>query len=157
MRLSLFILILAAAFLAAAPARAERELVFREDSGLTKAEYFLATGKYTAAIDTAGEVLVRHPSNADAYTYRGYALARLGQTAEAKKSFEKALQISPGHLGANKYLADIYLQSGDTARALEQLQVIRMTCGRTDCEELNALARAIDQHKKGNTKETGAK
>jgi tetratricopeptide (TPR) repeat protein len=126
---------------------AGREMIFREDSGLIKAEYFLAVGQYTAAIDTAGQVLQRHPNNADAYTYRGYAYSRLGQTAEATKDFKKALMIDPTHLGANKYLADTYLQSGDVSRALEQLQVIRLTCGQADCEELDELQREIDQYK----------
>ena len=126
---------------------AGREMIFREDSGLIKAEYFLAVGQYTAAIDTAGQVLQRHPNNADAYTYRGYAYARLGQTAEAAKDFKKALLIDPTHLGANKYLADTYLQSGDVSRAIEQMQVIRLTCGQSDCEEQDELQREIDQYK----------
>jgi Tfp pilus assembly protein PilF len=128
---------------------ADREIIFREDSGLTKTEYFLAVGQYSAAIDTANEVLTRHPQNADAYTYRGYALVKLGQSKEAAKNFKKALLLDPNHLGANKYLADIYLQQGDVSRALEQLQVIRMTCAHTDCEEQDALAREIDQYKSG--------
>ncbi len=125
----------------------DKEMIFRADSGLTKAEYLLAVGQYSAAIDTANQVLSRHPADADAYTYRGYALYRLGQNAEAAKNFKMALQLNPMHLGANKYLADTYLQSGDVSRALEQMQVIRMACGRADCEELNSLEREIDQYK----------
>jgi len=126
---------------------AGQEVILREDSGLTKTEYLLAVGKYTAAIDTANDVLTRHPTNADAYTYRGYAYARLGQIAEADKDFKRALLIDPAHLGANKYLADSYLQAGDISRAIEQMQVIRMTCGQTDCEELDELQTEIDQYK----------
>jgi tetratricopeptide (TPR) repeat protein len=138
--------------LAAAPAFAadtQKEIPFREDSGLTKTEYLLSAGQYSAALDTAGEVLLRHPENADAYTYRGYAYAHLGEKTEAAKNFKKALLINPAHLGANKYLADIYLESGDVSRAIEQLQVIRMTCGHSDCEELRSLERAIDRAKSG--------
>jgi tetratricopeptide (TPR) repeat protein len=136
-------------FAAGAAHAADREIIFREDSGLTKAEYFLAVGQYSTAIDTANEVLARHPQNADAYAYRGYAMMKLGQNSEAAKNFKKALLLDPNHLGANKYLADIYLQRGDVSRALEQLQVIRMTCLHTDCEEQDALAREIDQYKNG--------
>lgn len=149
MRKILFSLALLA-FMSASPAfAANREIILRDDAGLTKTEYLLAVGKYTAAIDTANEVLMRHPSNADAYTYRGYAYEHLGQIAEAVKDFEKALLIDPAHLGANKYLADIYLQQGKVSRALEQMQVIRMTCGQLDCEELDELQREIDQYKNG--------
>jgi Flp pilus assembly protein TadD len=135
-------------FSAATPApAAETETPFREDSGLTKAEYLLSAGQFSAALDTVNDVLQRHPENADAYTYRGYAYYRLGEVAKAAKSFRTALTLDPAHLGANKYLADMYLAAGDVARALEQLQVIRMTCGLTDCEELRTLEREIDQHR----------
>jgi tetratricopeptide (TPR) repeat protein len=134
--------------LAAGPAAAaEKEMPFREDSGLSKTEYLLSAGQYSAALETVNDVLKRHPGNADAYTYRGLAYYRLGETADAAKNFRTALQLNPTHLGANKYLADMYLDAGKVSLALEQLQVIRMTCGATDCEELNALQREIDQHK----------
>jgi tetratricopeptide (TPR) repeat protein len=138
-------------FPAATPAMAgeQQEIPYREDSGLTKAEYLLSVGQYSAAIDTANDVLVRHPDNADAYAYRGYAYSRLGESADAAKNFKKALELRPTHLGANKYLADIYLESGDVSRALEQLQVIRMSCGHTDCEELRALELEIDRARHG--------
>jgi tetratricopeptide (TPR) repeat protein len=134
---------------AAIPALAAgNEIPFREDSGLTKAEYFLSAGQFSAALDTVNEVLKRHPQNADAYTYRGYAYYRLGDIANAAKSFRTALILNPAHLGANKYLADMFLEAGDVARALEQLQVIRLTCGLTDCAELRALESEIDQRRR---------
>ena len=133
------------AFLSISAAHAETP--YREDSGLTKAEYLLSVGKWSAALETANAVLQRHPDNADAYTYRGYAYHALGETAQAKKSLEKALLINPKHLGANKYLADMYLEAGDMPRALDQLQVIRLTCGASDCEEMRVLQEEIDAYK----------
>ncbi len=148
------LLFIAALFLAT-PAHAE-DMPFREDAGLTKAEYLLSAGKYAAALETVSDVLKRHPDNADAYTYRGFAYARLGQPSEAMKNYSIALRINPTHLGANKYLADLYLEKGDLARALEQLQVIRMTCGGTDCAEQDALESAIDQSRhSGDKKDAG--
>ncbi|MCK5518764.1 MAG: tetratricopeptide repeat protein [Alphaproteobacteria bacterium] len=132
---------------------AEDSIPFREDSGLTKAEYLLSAGQFSAALNTADDVLARHPNNADAYTYRGYAYYRLGETAKASKNFKKALIINPTHLGANAYIAKIYLDKGNMARALEQMQVIRMTCGYMDCEELNMLKRNIDKYKRGDLQE----
>lgn len=142
----LFLLLL----LAATPAlAAEKEMPYREDAGLTKAEYLLSVGQWTAALDTANDVLTRHPQSADAYTYRAFAYHSLGDMAQTHKNLKKALQLNPTHLGANKYLANMYLEEGDVPRALEQLQVIRMACGRTDCEELRTLQREIDQYKEG--------
>ncbi len=137
---------LALTVLLATTAHAE-EIIFRQDAGLTNAEYYLANGKYSAAILAADGVLKRHPQSADAYTYRGYALDHLGETDAAEQDFKHALAIDPTHLGANAYLADVYLQKGQMARAIEQMQVIRMTCGRTQCAELLAVESAIDQYK----------
>ena len=128
---------------------AEKDMPYREDSGLSKAEYLLSVGKFTAALNTAKDVLKRHPNNADAYTYLGYAYYRLGEVEPAAKNFYLALKLNPTHLGANKYLADMYLDAGDVARALEQLQVIRMTCGHSNCAELDALELEIDRYKNG--------
>lgn len=125
------------------------EVPFREDSGLTKAEYYLATEKYAEALSEIALVLKRHPHSADALAYRGYALAQMGEHAKARDSLKKALLASPAHLGANKYLANLYLAEGKLAEAIEQMQVIRMTCGETDCEELNELERDINAYKSG--------
>lgn len=126
-----------------------KEMIFRRDSGLVKAEYLLSAGQFSAALDTVKDVLQRHPGDADAYTYRGYAYYRLGETASAVKDFKKALELDPSHLGANKYLADTYLDEGKVSLALEQLQAVRMICGNTDCEELRSLRRGIDSRKHG--------
>lgn len=128
---------------------AQKETPYRSDSGLTKIEYLLSAGQYSAAIQTTGEVLQRHPDSADAYTYRGYAYMHLGDGAAALKDFRRAIKLEPTHLGANKYLGTLYVEVGDTARAIEQLQVLRMTCGNTDCEELRALQGEIDRARNG--------
>lgn len=123
------------------------DVPFREDSGLSKAEYFLAIGKYAEALDETALILKRHPQSADGWTYQGYAFYRLGDKDKARDSFRKALLISPTHLGANKYMANLYLEEGNLPQAIEQMQVIRLTCGNTDCEELNELQRDINAYK----------
>ncbi len=125
------------------------DVPFREDSGLTKAEYFIATEKYAEALEEIALALKRHPQSADAWTYRGYAFYRLGDNGKAREALRKALLIAPTHLGANKYMANLYLEEGKLPQALEQMQVIRMTCGATDCEELNELQRDINKYKIG--------
>ncbi|TAL28296.1 MAG: tetratricopeptide repeat protein [Alphaproteobacteria bacterium] len=125
------------------------EVPFREDSGLITAEYYLATGKYAQALDVIGGVLARHPGSADAYTYRGFAYERLGEVKKAKESYTRALDLDPQHLGANRYLAGMYLKDGDLARAMDVLQVIRMTCGDVACQELDELQAEINRYKAG--------
>lgn len=117
----------------------------RADSGLTKAEGQLAEGKYVQALESAGAVLRRRPTDADALTYAGYALLGIGDAQKAAEYIERALKADPFHLGANTYKAEIYLKSGDTSRALEQMQVIRLACGNFDCPELDRVQSALNK------------
>ena len=125
------------------------EVPFREDSGLISAEYYIATGKYAQALDVLSGVLARHPASADAYTYRGYAYEKLGDYKKAQAAYGRAIEIDPTHLGANRYLAGLYLKQEDLARAMDQLQVIRMTCGDVACQELDELQADINRYKAG--------
>ena len=116
-----------------APAAAKKSVVlFREDAGLTKAAALLRAAKYAEALDTLDDVLKRHPGNADALTYMGYAYMQMEDFEKATQMIDNALISNPQHLGANAYRADLYLKNGDTARALEQLQVMRTVCGDMD-------------------------
>ncbi len=137
----------------AAPALAEvsvRDNVpFRQDSGLTKAEYFIATQKYAQAINEAEGVVKRHGPNADAYAYAGLAYDRLGDDAKARDNYRRALMVSPTHLGANTYLMKSYLADGNMPKAIEQLQVIRAVCGASGCEELAEAESAVNAARRG--------
>jgi tetratricopeptide (TPR) repeat protein len=125
------------------------EVPYREDAGLITVEYYLATGKYAQALQVIETVVARHPDCADAYVYRGFAYMKLGDNHRAQEALNRAVGINPGHLGANKYLADIYLQQGDLDRALDQMQVMHMTCGNADCQEMNELQAEINRYKNG--------
>lgn len=151
----LIAIILSAVVLATTPATAEvsvRDNVpFRQDSGLTKAEYFISTQKYAQAINEAEGVVKRHGPNADAYTYAGLAYKRLGDDKKALDNFRRALMVSPTHLGANTYLMQHYIDSDNMPKAIEQLQVIRAVCGTAGCEELYEAESAINAAKRGDT------
>ena len=134
----------------AAQAQEEKrgEVPFRTDSGLINAEYYLATGKYMQALDVLNGVLLRHPLNADAYTYRGYAYEQMNELKRAKENYDRALQIDPTHLGANKYTGAMLIRAGKLDRAMEQMQAIRLICGATGCAELDELESDMNLYKK---------
>lgn len=121
---------------------------FRADSGLITAEYYLATGKFTQALSVLKGVLDRHPQNADAFAYQGYAWQNLGDMKKAEESYTRALGIDPTHLGAQKYMGNIHLSKNDMARAMESLQALRITCGVGGCEELDEMESDINRYKK---------
>lgn len=125
------------------------EIPYRQDTGLSKAEYLISRGKHAAAIHELDNVIKRHPKSADAWSYKAYSTLQLGDKKKAMSYFKRALQIDPTHLGANKYLASLYLDVGQLSFAMEQMQVIRMVCGAMQCDELDDLEREIDAYKDG--------
>lgn len=122
---------------------------FRQDSGLTKAEYFISTQKYAQAIAEAEAVVKRHGPNADAYAYAGLAYQKLGDDKKAVDNYRRALMVSQTHLGANTAMMHHYIASGNMPKAIEQLQVIRAVCGTAGCEELYEAESAINAAKQG--------
>ncbi len=128
-------------------AEKKAEVPYRTDSGLITAEYELATGKYTQALNTLNNVLARHPENADAFTYIGFAYQQLGDIRQAATNYKRALLIDPKHLGALKYMGDLFILGNDLQRAMEQVEAIRSVCGHTDCSELTDLQNAINKAK----------
>jgi len=151
--LALLAILLLVTNAATADVAKSNQVPFRTDSGLITAEYYLATGKYTQALDVLGGVLHRHPQNADAYVYRGYAYHKLGDLKKARENYNRAIAIYPTHLGANKYIADLYLEEGNVAKAMEQLQVILYVCAGMNCEEADELQGAINRFKTNKNKE----
>ena len=66
-----------------------------------------------------------------------------GQMAEAETWYLKALRIQPNHLGANEYLGELYVMTGQMSKAKARLAAIAKICGNTSCEEYGDLYRAI--------------
>lgn len=150
--LVLFAFLLSFSAAASAEILKKPEVPLREDAGLITAEYYLATGKYMQAVDVLGGVLQRHPTNADAYTYIGFAYHKMKATKKAAENYTRALKINPRHLGANRYMAALYLDVGDRPRAMEQLQVIKLICGGAPCAEQDEVEADINRFKKPSKK-----
>jgi len=147
--LALALITLLTATAAQAEVTVRDNVPFRQDSGLTKAEYFISTQKYAQAINEAEGVVKRHGPNADAYAYAGLAYDRLGDSKKAFDNYRRALMVSQTHLGANTYLMQYYIANDNMAKAIEQLQVIRAVCGAAGCEELYEAESAINAAKRG--------
>jgi Flp pilus assembly protein TadD len=88
--------------------------------------------------------------NADWNNLMGYSL-RKGPTpdfAGAEKFYNEALRIDPKHRGALEYSGELYLQTGDLARAEQRLAALDKACT-FGCEEYSDLKKAIAQYKAG--------
>ncbi len=80
-----------------------------------------------------------HP---DVLTYRGFVHRKTGDYAAAVAYYNAALEIAPSHLGANEYLGELYLETGDTDAALRQLAKLDALCV-FGCEEAEELRRWV--------------
>jgi predicted Zn-dependent protease len=151
-RVMVLVGIAAIALGAAAPARA---FSTREEpaapaagttGGLDAAQKKIDAGDYPGAIPILTDFLKANPNNADALNLMGFSLRKTGQTNLALQYYIKALSLSPKHLGANEYLGELYVETGQIDKAKERLAVLRGACG--NCEQAQDLSAAIDKAQK---------
>lgn len=65
------------------------------------------TGRHDQALALADQAIVARPDVPEAHVNRGIALANLGRDDEAAKSFQHALDRSPGHPLAQSALTNL--------------------------------------------------
>lgn len=97
---------------AASPQGAERE---------TLAFFQFRAGRFREAHEIYAD-LAKSQKRADLEVNDGASLARLGDDAEAKEAFSRALSLDPKHPVARLYLANAQLRLGDTAAATASYQ-----------------------------------
>jgi tetratricopeptide (TPR) repeat protein len=116
-----------------------------DSSGPTLADVrvMIKSERWDAAIRTLKTIVANSPNNADALNLLGYSLRKTGDHDNALGFYLKALKINPRHKGANEYLGELYMETGQLAKAQAQLEVLAKLCGNTTCEEYRDLAEAI--------------
>jgi len=110
---------------------------------LNDARKLIAKSDWTGAIKLLRVIVVQQPKNADALNLLGYSLRQHGEMKEAEAWYLKALKLQPTHLGANEYLGELYVLTGQKAKAQARLDALAKYCGNTTCEEYKDLAKAI--------------
>lgn len=88
-------------------------------------------------------------ADSDTLNYLGFAHRKLGHNKDALRYYEEALELEPEHLGANEYLGELFIQTGELDKAATQLEILAKLCG--SCEESEMLAEAIAQAQAGET------
>ena len=97
---------------------------------------------YGKALNLLQKVVAAKPGNADAWNYIGFSHRKLKRFDQAMTAYQKALAIDPDHRGANEYLGELYLQTGDLAKAKERLKKLDDACF-FGCQEFDDLKAAI--------------
>ena len=102
-------------------------------------------GDYGRALGLLQKVVRAKPRNADAWNYIGFSHRNLKQLDQALAAYTKALAIDPEHRGANEYLGELYLQTGDLEKARARLKTLDSACI-FGCEEYDDLKQAIKKY-----------
>jgi tetratricopeptide (TPR) repeat protein len=104
---------------------------------------------YRKAIDFLSKADRETPNDADINNLLGYSHRKVGEFKSSLAYYKRALAINPNHRGANEYIGELYLQTGNIEKAEAHLKVLDKVC-LWGCEEYNDLKEAITQYKKRN-------
>lgn len=100
-------------------------------------------GKYESAINRLHDELDADPDNADIMSLLGFSYRKTRNYEDALTFYEWALRAEPDHRGANEYLGELYLETNQIDKAMQQLDKLDDIC-RTSCKEYSTLKKAID-------------
>lgn len=144
--------VLAAATAQAAGSDDDRQPSRRVDPNYTAAVDQIRAGDYEAAIPLLESVTRKDPDNADAFNYLGYANRKLQRYPVALEHYQRALALDSRHRGAHEYIGELYLETGDLARAEEHLAALDRICF-FGCDEYDELKERVEAYKSGRTSE----
>ena len=117
----------------------------------TPARAKIAEKNWTAAIDELKKV--NDPASAEWNNLMGYSLRKAdpANAGEAEKFYNEALRIEPRHRGALEYSGELYLMTGNLAKAEERLAALDKACF-VPCEEYSDLKKAVARYKAAGNK-----
>lgn len=95
-------------------------------------------GEYQAAFDDLSITAAATGPHPDITTYQGYTQRKLGNYDAAKSFYSLALAVDPNHKGANEYLGELYVETGEMEKAKAQLAKLEEICN-FGCIEENEL------------------
>ncbi len=138
-------LLIAGAWLIAAtlPALAVDTVSSGDTPDLTQVRASIAAKDFKSAIADLNGMIQQGAQHPDIYNLLGYSLRKSGDRKAALTYYLKALEFDPDHKGALEYLGELYVETGDMAKAKEQLTSLQKLCP-AGCEELSDLQQAID-------------
>ncbi len=86
--------------------------------------------------------LAEDNQQADVYNLMGYTLRKTGDYRTSLTYYTKALELQPDHRAAREYLGELYVETGEMAKAEEQVSSLKQLCP-SGCEELEDLQEVI--------------
>ena len=123
--------------------------VSNPSKAMRMATSLISVEKYADALVQLENEVAADPKNADAWNLTGFASRKLGDYSGSEKAYDTALAINPKHAGALAYKGELYLTLNNLAGAEEMLGRLKASCS-FNCNELNALRKAINLYKQAN-------
>ncbi len=120
----------------------------RDPSPIEAVEAKLADEEYKDALRLLARLREKRPEDADVWNLTGYASRKLGRTDEARRAYDRALELDPKHKRAHEYLGELFLQTGNVEAARGQLAVLDDLCF-FPCREERMLRKAIAAYEAG--------
>src|SRR5215207_243759 len=139
-------LLLAPLLLGVASASLALDIGAPANDKLTEARARIAQKDFAAALEELKKV--NDTGSADWNNLMGYTLRKAGaaNAAESEKFYNEALRIEPRHRGALEYSGELYLMTGNLAKAEERLAALDKACF-MPCEEYTDLKKAVARYK----------
>src|SRR5471030_2801976 len=125
-----------------APAYAVDNMSSNDAVDLTSVRAKIKAQNYVAALAELRD-LAEDTQQADVYNLLGFTLRKTGDFKTSLTYYNKALELKPDHKAAREYLGELYVETGDLAKAKEQLSELARLCP-AGCEEREDLERAIN-------------
>lgn len=97
---------------------------------------------WPAAIAALNAFIDQGVQHADVYNLLGFSLRKSGDRSSAYTYYRKALEFDPEHKGALEYLGELYVETGEIAKARDNLARLVHLCP-AGCEERTDLEQAI--------------
>jgi Flp pilus assembly protein TadD len=123
------------------PAYAVDNIESSDAPDLTSVKAKIEAKNYTGALEELRGI-AEDTQQADVYNLLGFTLRKTGDYKTALTYYTKALEMQPDHKAAREYLGELYVETGEPAKAQEQVAQLQKLCP-TGCEELEDLQKAI--------------
>jgi cytochrome c-type biogenesis protein CcmH/NrfG len=124
-----------------APAYAVDNMSSTDAPDLTSVRAKIKAKDYIAALAELRD-LAEDTQQADVYNLLGFTLRKTGDFKTSLTYYTKALELQPDHKAAREYLGELYVETGNLAKAKEQLSILAKLCP-SGCEEREDLQKAI--------------
>jgi tetratricopeptide (TPR) repeat protein len=109
---------------------------------LTAVRAKIKAKEFTAAIADLNGMIDKGVQHADVYNLLGFSLRKSGDLKTAYTFYKKALDFDSEHKGALEYLGELYVQTGELAKARDHVVLLQKLCPQ-GCEELEDLQKAL--------------